>query len=144
MAKMLDIRTVQLRITGEDEDTAIGGLLSLRELVGLARVMLQRPKSGRDKAGDGLPPWFSYGTFQYEFDAAAVAAYKATKRSQAKRPSAVATSIPVAQPKRRTSTRTPARPKATTGKTTRLKPPKPATGKTMKLSPARPARKSSR
>lgn len=141
MAKMLDIRSVQLRITGEDEDTAVGGMLALVALVGMARAILQRPKAGDDRKNDGNPPWFSYGTFQFEFDREAVAAYKATKRSRASKTSAV----PVAQPKtRKASTRAPARPKATTGKTTRLKTPKPATGKTTKLQPARPARKSGR
>ena len=109
------IKTAQIRIIADTQEEAQQAIAALKDAIGMARVAINSPRQGRDKAGDGKPPWLAYGTFQFE------AAAPTPQR-------------PVAQPKAATgTTRRPATPKAATGATRRLAKPKAATGPTKRL-----------
>jgi len=96
-------KTAQIRIIADTQEEAQQAIAALRDAIGTARVAINSPRQGRDKAGGGKPPWLAYGTFQFEIAA------PAPRQG------------PVAQPKAATGpTRRPSKPNAATGPTRRL------------------------
>lgn len=105
------ITTVQIRLIADSRDEALAAIAELRQTIGTSRISINSPRQGRDKAGDGNPPWLAYGTFQFDRE---------------EPPTVVA---PPALVARKSQAKTPA---ATTGPTKRLRKGA-ATGKTTKL-----------